>query len=228
LESIFVIHLAITVGQKEGGLAKRLFDLGFALVLLPFLLPVMALVCLAILMLDGRPVLFAGERMCAPDRAFTLWKFRTMRPGGGDGFATGGDKLGRITPLGDILRRTRLDELPQLFHILSGKMSFVGPRPPLRRYVCERPDLYAHVLRCKPGVTGLATLRFHAREARMLAACRTVGESDRVYRLHCLPAKARLDLFYARKRSLCLDIAIIAATVGSVLRSEGFRGLTRR
>lgn len=204
-------------------MTKRLFDLCLAILLLPLLLPVMAAVAAMVMACDGWPVLHAGERMQTCDRGFLLWKFRTMRPGSADGVATGGEKSGRVTRLGRVLRRTRLDELPQLFHILSGRMSFVGPRPPLRRYVELHPEIFAEVLRCRPGVTGLATVRFHAREARLMASCRSAAESDRVYRRRCLPAKARLDRLYNRNRRLGLDLAILAWTIRAVLpgRSRG-------
>src|SRR5690606_7107976 len=148
---------------------KRLFDFALALLLLVPLGIVMAVVTLALLAGQGRPVLYGAERMHAPGHPFTLWKFRTMRPATGDSGVSGGDKAARITGPGRFLRRTRLDELPQLFNILRGDMSFVGPRPPLRQYVEAFPALYAEVLACRPGVTGLATLVFHRHEERILA-----------------------------------------------------------
>ncbi|MCV2870149.1 sugar transferase [Defluviimonas sp. WL0002] len=195
---------------------KRLFDLVLALVLLPLLLPAIAVVAVLVLIVDGRPVFYLGERMRDTRRAFRLVKFRTMRGTAEGEVATGGHTQARVTCLGRALRRYRLDELPQILHVFSGKMSFVGPRPPLRRYVELHPDLYEKALRCRPGVTGLATLRFHRKETRVMAACRSAGESDAVYRRLCLPRKARLDAFYARKRSLGLDLAIIAGTLAAV------------
>ncbi|MEO0752875.1 MAG: sugar transferase, partial [Pseudomonadota bacterium] len=147
----------------------------------------------------------------------TLWKFRTMTVVHTDDGVSGGDKTARITPTGAILRRRRLDELPQLFNILRGDMSFVGPRPPLRRYVDLCPDIYAKVLRNRPGVTGLATLHYHWREERLLASCKTPEETNRIYLNRCVPAKARLDLLWARNRSLCFDIALIWRTSARVL-----------
>ncbi len=97
-------------------------------------------------------------------------------------------------------------------------MSFVGPRPPLRQYVEAFPDLYAEVLECRPGVTGLATLLFHRHEERLLAGCASAEETDRVYVRRCIPRKARLDLIYRRRRSLCFDLAILARTVAGVAR----------
>lgn len=196
-----------------GGWPKRAFDIGLAGVLCLALWPLALVLAGAILALDGRPVLFASERMRAPHRPFTLWKFRTMAPGSDDGFATGGEKRARVTPLGRWLRRTRLDELPQLFNILRGEMSFVGPRPPLRRYVELFPALYAEVLRARPGLTGLATLVYHRHEAALLSACASAAESDAIYRARCVPAKARLDRIYLRRQSLGYDLGLMWRTV---------------
>ena len=152
---------------------KRIFDIVGVLVLLGPLLPVMAVTALVILLRDGRPVFFLSERMKTAEQGFTLIKFRTMRPGVADGAASGGDKRSCITRTGAFLRRTRLDELPQLWNILKGDMSFVGPRPPLRRYVVDYPGLYRRVLRSRPGVTGLATLIYHRHEEHLLRGCTT-------------------------------------------------------
>lgn len=191
---------------------KRIMDIALALLLFGLLLPVIALTALLVAMIDGRPVFYRSERMMTPSRAFQLWKFRTMTAARDDSGVTGGDKAARITPLGRVLRRHRLDELPQLLNILRGHMSFVGPRPPLRTYVDRHPDLYARVLRHRPGVTGLATLRYHRIEERLLAACATPEETDRVYNLRCVPRKARLDLIWAARRSLCFDLALLIET----------------
>lgn len=193
--------------------AKRVFDIALALSLLLPLGLVMLVVAAAVLVADGRPVLYAAERMRAPGRPFRLWKFRTMRPEAGDAGVSGGAKAARITRTGGFLRRRRLDELPQLFNILKGDLSFVGPRPPLRDYVERFPDLYARVLRSRPGVTGLATLMLHRREERLLSRCATPEETDRVYCRRCIPIKARIDLIYQRRRSLCLDVVILSRTL---------------
>lgn len=193
--------------------AKRAMDIICAAGLLILLSPLILGVALAILIKDGRPVLYLSERMTTPDRAFQLWKFRTMRPDPGDRGVSGGDKTSRITRTGGFLRRKRLDELPQLVNILKGDISFVGPRPPLRRYVEMFPDLYAEVLQSRPGVTGLATLAFHKREEALLAPCETPEQTEEVYCRRCVPRKARLDLIYAQDRSVCSDFRLMFATV---------------
>jgi len=193
--------------------AKRALDIVLALGLSVLLAPLAAIVALLILLCEGRPVFYVAERMKTPDQAFDLWKFRTMRPIAGDGGVSGGDKNDRISPLGRALRRTRLDELPQLYNVLRGDISFVGPRPPLRRYVEQFPDLYAHVLQQRPGITGLATLYFHRKEEALLAGCRTPEETEAVYTRRCVPRKAQIDRIYAARRTLCLDMRLIFATV---------------
>ncbi|WP_397541509.1 sugar transferase [Roseovarius salis] len=196
--------------------SKRAMDIALALLLGILLAGPILLIALWVFFVDGWPVLYRSERMKTPHTPFTLWKFRTMKTDHDDTGVSGGYKAARITRTGRILRRTRLDELPQLYNILVGDMSFVGPRPPLRRYVELRPDIYAEVLRNRPGVTGLATLTYHAREERLLAGCRGPQETETVYLSRCVPAKARLDLFWARRRSLCYDTALMFETVRRV------------
>jgi lipopolysaccharide/colanic/teichoic acid biosynthesis glycosyltransferase len=210
------------VERTERGVAaphpgQRGFDLALAAMLALMLWPLAALIAVAILLADGRPVLFGSERIGAGGRPFTLWKFRTMVPGSDDGVATGGDKAARVTVLGRYLRHARLDELPQLWNVLRGEMAFVGPRPPLRRYVERFPALYDEVLRERPGITGAATLLYHRREEELLADCATAEESDRIYTRRCVPAKARLDLRYRRRRSACSDLGLLWTTVSRVL-----------
>lgn len=192
---------------------KRLFDIVAALGLGLLLAPLILGVALVVRLRDGPPVVYLSERMQTPDRAFHLWKFRTMSVVDADAGVSGGDKAARITPTGRALRRLRLDELPQLWNVLRGEMSFVGPRPPLRRYVEAFPELYAEVLRARPGITGLATLVYHGREERLLAPCRTAEETEAVYVRRCVPRKARLDRIYAARRSVCLDLWLMFATV---------------
>ena len=193
-------------------LPKRLFDL-FWLALLAPILGSMLLVAIALVWLrQGRPIFFRSERMRAPDQPFDLWKLRTMSVDPADRGVAGGDKAARITPLGRILRRSRMDELPQMINILRGDLSLVGPRPPLREYVDRFPDLYAQVLRARPGVTGLASLVFAAHENRLLARCTTPEQTDAVYARICVPRKARIDMIYQRHQSVAFDFWLITVT----------------
>ena len=111
--------------------SKRVFDLVVAILLSVLLLPLIVLTALAILMLDGGPIFYISERMKTATQGFRLVKFRTMKPTAIDSGVSGGDKVVRITRTGAFLRRTRLDEVPQLWNVVKGDISFVGPRPPL-------------------------------------------------------------------------------------------------
>ncbi len=199
-------------------LTKRLFDLFFAALLLLVLGPVLIGLLLWLLVRQGRPLFYVAERMKGVDQPFDLWKLRTMTVVAADSGVSGGDKDARITPAGAWLRRKRLDELPQLWNILRGDLSFVGPRPPLRQYVEAYPEIYREVLKSRPGVTGLASLVYHRHEARLLARCETPEETDATYRRICVPAKARLDLIYQRHRNLCFDFDLAFQTIGTLFR----------
>ena len=204
-------------------ISKRLFDLTVALVLAFFLSPMIVAVGLVVLLNEGRPVFYVSERMRAPGQPFRLWKYRTMTVVSSDSGVSGGDKAARITRTGRVLRRTRLDELPQLWNIIRGDISFVGPRPPLRRYVEQFPELYGEVLKSRPGITGLATLAYHRTEERLLAACATPAETEAVYVRRCVPAKAKLDLIYAANRTICYDMVLMVATVFRRVPLHGWR-----
>ena len=197
---------------------KRLFDLVFALAILPLVAVLMAGVLAVLAVTQGRPFFYAAERMRTPTQAFRLWKFRTMTVVVADAGVSGADKAARITPVGRVLRRLRLDELPQIWNILRGDISFVGPRPPLRSYVERFPEIYGRVLQSRPGVTGLASIHYHRHEERLLARSRSAAETDRIYCRRCIPAKARLDLIYARHASVCFDLRLIGRTLARVLR----------
>ena len=195
---------------------KRAIDLALAFVCILLLAMPALFIAALLLLVQGRPVFFLSERMHSQEQGFFLWKFRTMRLAQNDFGVSGGDKRGRITALGRVLRRTRLDEVPQLWNILRGDLSFVGPRPPLPVYVSRYPALYAQVLQNRPGLTGLATLVFHKREEALLAHAMTPQETDAIYMRRCIPRKARLDMIYAQRTTVRLDILILMQTVSRV------------
>ncbi len=197
---------------------KRIFDLFFASLLVVILGPVILWLIVYIWIKQGRPLFYVAERMKSPTEPFGLWKFRTMTVVDKDAGVSGGDKQSRITPLGARLRAKRLDEFPQLWNILKGDLSFVGPRPPLREYVERFPEIYGEVLKSRPGVTGLATIRYHKHEDRLLARCTTPEETDRVYTRNCVPRKARLDLIYQRHQNTCYDFDLVFQTIGNLFR----------
>lgn len=197
---------------------KRLFDLFFASLLVIILGPILLGLLVWLLIKEGRPLFHVAERMKTPQQSFNLWKLRTMTVVDGDQGVSGGDKRARITPTGAWLRARRLDEFPQLWNILRGDLSFVGPRPPLREYVERFPEVYREVLKSRPGVTGLATIRFHKHEDKLLSRCQTPQETDDVYCRICVPRKARLDLIYQRHQSTCYDFDLVFQTIGNLFR----------
>lgn len=197
---------------------KRAFDLVMAVILLIILSPLILVISIFILLVEGRPVFYISERMRTIDQSFPFIKFRTMTPALENAGVSGGDKSGRITNIGHFLRNTRLDELPQLINIILGHMSFVGPRPPLRQYVQRAPALYAEVLKSRPGVTGLATICYHRHEEKLLLQCKSPDQTDRVYMRSCVPRKARLDLIYQEHQSFCFDIMLISKTALKLLK----------
>lgn len=193
--------------------SKRAFDVVVGIMVLLFCIPIMFIIYAAILLLDGRPIFYVSERVYSPGKNFYLIKFRTMKPASKNTGVSGGDKADRITKTGNFLRRSRLDEIPQILNLLKGELSFVGPRPPLPEYVGLYPELYAQVLRSRPGITGLASILFHAHEERLLSYAFTPSETDDVYCRICIPRKAKLDLLYQNNRSICWDIFLMWKTV---------------
>lgn len=193
-------------------------DRSFALLLVPFVSIILMGILPIALICQGRPFFYRAKRMKSSNQEFLLWKIRTMHPDHSASLSVmGGDQLPRVTKLGRILRYSRLDEIPQIYNILAGDIRFIGPRPPLRKYVEIYPDTYARVLRVKPGITGLATVLLHKRETRLLEACATAEETDDLYRRACIPIKARLDILYMHRRSLRLDMFVIYRTFASLL-----------
>ncbi|RLJ51964.1 lipopolysaccharide/colanic/teichoic acid biosynthesis glycosyltransferase [Litoreibacter meonggei] len=194
-------------------ISKRLFDLLATLLLGAILLPVILVTAVVVAILDGRPIFYLAERMKTSTQSFRLVKFRTMTIADADGGVSGGNKAHRVTRTGATLRRLRLDEIPQLWNVLRGDISFVGPRPPLREYVERFPEIYGRVLQSRPGITGLASIIFHRHEELLLAVCETPGETDSVYSRRCIPRKAQLDLMYQKNRNLCMDAWIMVKTI---------------
>ena len=197
-----------SVQQK---LLKRAVDIAAALSLAVFLFPVMALVALALMVTRDGPILYRQERVGLKGKVFTLIKFRSMcedaEEAGKPQWTCVNDD--RVTPLGALIRKTRLDELPQLFNILKGDMSLVGPRPERPQFVEQlkaRLPYYNERHRVKPGITGWAQVTF--KYAGSL-------EDSKV--------KLEHDLYYIKYYSLFLDLIIILQTVRVVLWSEGAR-----
>jgi lipopolysaccharide/colanic/teichoic acid biosynthesis glycosyltransferase len=195
---------------------KRVFDFLVAACGIVLLSPLLLLVSLLIKMTSRGPVFFRQERIGQGFRPFRIYKFRTMvvdAPSRG-GLLTVGDDA-RITWLGRYLRRLKIDEFPQLINVLNGDMSFVGPRPEVRRYVEMFPQEYEEILQVRPGITDLASLKYRD-EAAILANATDVEEE---YRTRGLPDKIRLARQYLEQSSLGFDLCLIVRTLLEIARS---------
>lgn len=191
---------------------KRVFDVAAAGAGLVVLSPVLLAVAAAIKLLDPGPVLFRQTRAGLGSRPFDIFKFRTMRVGGGGAqITTDGDE--RVTSLGRLLRKTKLDELPQLFNVLRGDMSVVGPRPEVPRYVDLFKDDYELILSVKPGITDYAAIKYRDEEA-VLAGFRDPEEG---YVTKVLPDKIALYRRYIADIGFTTDVKIILATAAKVV-----------
>jgi lipopolysaccharide/colanic/teichoic acid biosynthesis glycosyltransferase len=194
-------------------LSKRLFDIVVSLAALLLLaLPMLAVAAWIKLDSPG-PVFFRQQRVGRHGVPFAIHKFRTMRHGAGGPALTVGDDA-RITRAGRWLRRTRLDELPQLLDVLAGDMSLVGPRPEVPRYVAlYPPGLRERALAVRPGLTDPASLAY-IDEAALLAAA---ADPEREYVERILPAKLQAAAAYAERATLASDIAVLARTARALL-----------
>jgi lipopolysaccharide/colanic/teichoic acid biosynthesis glycosyltransferase len=189
-------------------MGKRAFDLLLSATLLLLLAPLLAGVALWVKLDSPGPVLFRQQRVGRAGVPFTIHKFRSMRvDAGGLGLTVGEDA--RITRAGRWLRRLKLDELPQLWDVLRGAMSLVGPRPDLPRYVAQYPvELRELLLSVRPGITDPASLALR-NEAELLAAS---SDPEREYLERILPAKLQVSADYVRRASLWTDLQLVART----------------
>lgn len=192
-------------------MVKRTIDvIGAALALL-VLLPLALAIALAIVLESPGPVFYRAERLGRGGRRLRMLKFRKMHEGS-SGLALTLDRDPRLTRVGAFLARTRLDELPQLWHVLRGDMSLIGPRPEDPRFAAVLPDDFARILTVRPGMSGLSQLAF-ADERSILRP----GEAETQYVSRLLPQKAALDRMYAERISIRRDLAIALATAAPVL-----------
>jgi lipopolysaccharide/colanic/teichoic acid biosynthesis glycosyltransferase len=193
-----------------GQTSKRLYDVVFSFCGLVLLAPLFAVVAVLVKIADGGDVFYRQSRVGQGGREFLIYKFRTMTQAAekvGPSVTKNGDV--RITWIGRILRKTKLDELPQLWNVLKGDMSLVGPRPEVPRYVRYYNPEQRAMLRHRPGITDLASLCFRD-EGALLANADNVEE---FYIQHCIPRKLQLNQEYARRASLLSDTWIIIQTI---------------
>jgi lipopolysaccharide/colanic/teichoic acid biosynthesis glycosyltransferase len=197
--------------------AKRLIDFIGAVVLLVPALPLMAIVAVVVRLTSPGPVFFRQIRCGKGGYSFHLLKFRSMRHEqnhSGPGLTSSNDT--RVTPVGRVIRRWKLDELPQLLNVISGEMSLVGPRPDLPEYLDALPAAQRQVLHLKPGITSIATIRFR-NEAEVLSTVPAESLID-YYIANVLPRKANMEMDYASQASLVTDLAVLLRTVGAIFQ----------
>jgi lipopolysaccharide/colanic/teichoic acid biosynthesis glycosyltransferase len=197
-----------TIERIAAGLALLLFA------------PILAFAGLAILLESGFPVIFRQERVGKNGKTFRLVKLRSMRNDHGTLITAAGDA--RVTKVGTILRRYKLDELPQLWNILAGHMQFVGPRPEVPAMVNESDPLWHAVLAGKPGLTDLATLVYRHEEEILAHA----ADPDTAYRQEILPQKLALSLAYHHTRNLGTDLKLLLLSARYSFFPTGFQADT--
>lgn len=202
---------AATSGER----AKRVFDILASVVGLIVLAPLVAVIAVLIRLDSPGPVLYRGIRVGRHGRPFAMLKFRTM--------VTDAEKIGgpstadddpRVTHVGRVLRKTKLDEVPQLINVLRGEMSIVGPRPEVPQYVALFTEEEQSILSVRPGMTDWASI-WNSDEGARLAAS---PDPERTYLREIRPEKIRLQLQYVRQRSFWIDLKIIAQTAAVLLR----------
>ena len=191
---------------------KRLFDLFLVFLTIPIWLPVFFLVYVVVF-IQGRPVFYRGERIGKDLKTFRIVKFRTMEVDSGNerygDTVFDGDK--RVGKTGSFLRKYKLDEIPQLFLVLSGKMSIVGPRPELPIYV-DREYYHKHgISALRPGITDFSSIKF-----KDLSSIIPKGDTNIFVKERIIPQKNKLRKLYAEKVSFCVDLIIILRTLKSI------------
>jgi lipopolysaccharide/colanic/teichoic acid biosynthesis glycosyltransferase len=187
---------------------RRVFDLLCATAGLACLVPLFALIAVAIKLDDGGPVMYSQDRVGKGLRKFRLLKFRSMFSGCAEGSLLTAPGDARVTRVGRFLRRYKLDELPQLVNVLKGEMQLVGVRPQVEKFVDIFPDEYGELLQTPPGITGLASLIFRHEELLFLE-----NSIEEHYIAKILPIKLEIALKYSRTRTFLSDLEILFRTV---------------
>jgi lipopolysaccharide/colanic/teichoic acid biosynthesis glycosyltransferase len=191
---------------------KRSFDVAMAAFALLLSSPLLVAIALAIRVEGGGPILFRQERAGRGGRSFCIHKFRTMRPG--PGAAVTSDTDSRITRVGHFLRASKLDELPQLYDVLIGHMSLVGPRPEVNQYVSHWPAAARRrILSVRPGITDPASVVYRNESVELAQA----SHPEEYYLSVVLPRKVEMYVRYVENRSFVGDLLIIARTMQAVV-----------
>jgi lipopolysaccharide/colanic/teichoic acid biosynthesis glycosyltransferase len=177
------------------------------------LLPLFAAIGVAIKLFEGGPIFYRQARVGLGGRPFNMVKFRSMVTGADKGSSLTFGRDPRVTPVGRVLRNTKLDELPQLWNVLVGDMSFVGPRPEVSQYVELYSPMQRAILNLKPGITSLGTLAYYD-ESDLLSRA---ADPERFYVEEVMPQKIDINLDYAGKANLYTDALLMFATVARLI-----------
>jgi lipopolysaccharide/colanic/teichoic acid biosynthesis glycosyltransferase len=205
------VPLGRRIRDRGAAVVKRLFDAAGAALLLALAAPLILVLAVAVKLDSSGPAFFRCRRVGIGGREFEMLKFRKMYDGARGPALTAADD-GRFTRIGHFLARTKLDEVPQLWNVLRGDMSLVGPRPEDPSLMRSRREEFEPILRVRPGVTGLSQLAF-ARESEILDAQDRTGH----YVRQILPQKLAIDRLYVERRSFLLDARILAWTAAAVI-----------
>ena len=193
---------------------KRTFDVIFSVLGLITLSPILLVISLLIKLDSKGPVLFMQGRVGKDNVDFDIFKFRTMRvESDKKGLLTLGNNDARITKIGYFLRRYKIDEFPQLINIIKGDMSFVGPRPELRYYVNFYNENDMSIFKVRPGITGLASLKYR-NEVELLKAAK---DPEKFFIETIIPDKLKFNKVYIKKQSFFFDLKLIGLTIIKVL-----------
>lgn len=193
---------------------KRLFDITASFIGISLLLPFFLIICVLIVINSGFPIFYFQTRVGKNNKDFKLFKFRTMHTNADKkGLLTVGGRDPRVTAIGYYLRKYKLDELPQLFNVLFGSMSLVGPRPEVRKYVNLYTVDQLQVLSVKPGITDYASLEY-INENDLLAAS---ANPEQTYINEIMPAKLALNLKYIDEKSFGVDVKVILDTIKKIV-----------
>ncbi len=198
---------------------KRVIDLSLSILGIAVLWPLLLVCGLAVKISSPGPVLYLGKRTGQFGKPFKIFKFRSMQIDAESvGGSTTGERDPRITRIGTYLRKYKLDELPQLFNVLIGDMSFVGPRPEVEEYTNQYSSEEQKILDVRPGITDLSSLKFNDLQ-------QIVGDEnpDEVFQRDVLPQKNALRLQYAKEHNIFMDLKILLMTVAVVIRKP-FQG----
>ena len=192
-------------------MTKRIFDLFFSVTGLIIFLPLLLAIGLVIIFTLGRPVLYSPKRTGVSGNLFTMRKFRTMTLGTGTSSHHSGDDDPRLTQVGRSIRKFKLDELPQLWNIAKGEMSFVGPRPESPDYTKLYNQDQLAILELRPGITDFASIEFAD-----LGSILSGGDPDKIYFEKVWDRKMELRLKYVNERSFLVDLKLIFQTISAI------------